>query len=107
MESLTVDFARRRAFLEGQPVPLVALEYRLLAELAANAGRVLTYGHLLERVWDRKDSEDVRPIRTILSKLRRKLGDNADHPTYVFTEPRVGYRMPAGETPGEEPTATP
>ena len=100
---LTVDFARRRAFLEGQPVPLVALEYRLLAELAANAGRVLTYEHLLERVWDRKNSEDVRPIRTILSKLRRKLGDNADRPTYVFTEPRVGYRMLAGETPGEEP----
>ena len=37
-------------------------------------------------------------MRTIVSKLRRKLGDDADSPTYIFTEPRVGYRMPKGET---------
>ena len=30
--------------------------------------------------------------------LRRKLGDDVDSPTYIFTEPRVGYRMPKGET---------
>ena len=73
------------------------MEYRLLAELSANAGRLLTYEHLLERVWGEKSSGDVRPMRTIVSKLRRKLGDDADNPTYIFTEPRVGYRMPKGE----------
>ena len=58
----------------------------------------------VERVWGKKADDDVRPIRVMMSKLRRKLGDGADHPTYVFTEPRVGYRVPAGEeTPGEEP----
>ena len=93
---LVVDFAQRRATLGGWPVPLVALEYRLLAELAANAGRVLTYEHLGRRVWDAK-SDDVRPMRTIVSKLRRKLSDDADNPTYIFTELRVGYRMPKGE----------
>ena len=44
----------------------------------------------------------VRPMRTIVSKLRRKLGDDADNPTYIFTEPRVGYRMPKGEGQGRE-----
>ena len=39
----------------------------------------------------------VRPLRTIVNKLRRKLGDDAGNPTYIFTEPRVGYRMPRGE----------
>ena len=78
-------------------MPLVSLEYRLLAELAANAGRVVTYEHLLERVWGKNADDDVRPIRVMMSKLRRKLGDDADHPTYVFTEPRVGYWVPAGE----------
>ena len=77
-------------------MPLVSLEYRLLAELAANAGRVLTYQHLGRRVWGRKGGGDVRPMRTIVSKLRRKLGDDADNPTYVFTEPRVGYWVPHG-----------
>ena len=102
---LTIDYAERRVTLAGRPLPLIAMEYRLLAELSANAGRLLTYGHLLERVWGEKSSGDVRPMRTIVSKLRRKLGDDADNPTYIFTEPRVGYRMAKGETPepGTEP----
>jgi len=95
---LAVDFGQRRATLGGKPVSLVALEYRLLAELASNSGRVLTYQRLLERVWDGK-STDLRPMRAIVSKLRRKLGDDADRPTYVFTEPRVGYWMPPGQRP--------
>ena len=94
---LTIDYAERRVTLAGRPLPLIAMEYRLLAELSANAGRLLTYEHLLERVWGEKSSGDVRPMRTIVSKLRRKLGDDADNPAYIFTEPRVGYRMPKGE----------
>ena len=95
---LTIDYAERRVTLAGRPLPLIAMEYRLLAELSANAGRLLTYEQLLERVWGERSSGDVRPMRTIVSKLRRKLGDAADNPTYIFTEPRVGYRMPKGET---------
>ncbi len=93
---LTIDYAERSVTLAGRPLPLIAMEYRLLAELSANAGRLLTYEHLLERVWGEKSSGDVRPMRTIVSKLRRKLGDDADNPIYIFTEPRVGYRMPDG-----------
>ena len=99
---LTIDYAERRVTLAGRPLPLIAMEYRLLAELSANAGRLLTYEHLLERVWGEKSGGDVRPMRTIVSKLRRKLGDDADNPTYIFTEPRVGYRMPKGETKEQE-----
>ena len=99
---LTIDYAERRVTLAGRPLPLIAMEYRLLAELSANAGRLLTYEHLLERVWGEKSSGDVRPMRTIVSKLRRKLGDDADNPNYIFTEPRVGYRMPKGETKEQE-----
>ena len=99
---LTIDYAGRRVTLAGRPLPLIAMEYRLLAELSANAGRLLTYEHLLERVWGKRGSGDVRPMRTIVSKLRRKLGDDPDNPIYIFTEPRVGYRMPKGETPEGE-----
>ena len=103
---LAVDFASRQTTLGGQPVPLVSLEYRLLAELAANAGRVVTYEQILERVWGKKADDDVRPIRVMMSKVRRKLGDDADNPSYVFTEPRVGYWVPAGEGRGEGPPGT-
>ncbi|MCY4416349.1 MAG: helix-turn-helix domain-containing protein [Chloroflexi bacterium] len=34
-------------------------------------------------------------VRTHMRRLRRKLGDDADNPRFIFTEPRVGYRMPA------------
>ena len=96
LDDLVINYAERRVTLAGLPVQLVAMEYRFLAELSANGGRVLTYEHLLDRVWGGKSDDDVRPMRTIVNKLRRKLGDAADNPTYIFTEPRVGYRMPKG-----------
>ena len=98
---LVVNYGERQATLAGRPLQLMAIEYRLLAELSANAGRVLTYEHLLQRVWGDKSNSDVPAMRTIVSSLRRKLGDDADSPTYIFTEPRVGYRMPRGEETGK------
>ena len=94
---LVMDYAERRVTFAGRPVELMAFEYRMLAELSAKAGRVLTYEHLLQQVWGDKSSGDVRTMRTIVSNLRRKLGDDADKPAHIFTEPRVGYRMPNGE----------
>ena len=61
----------------------------MLTELSVNGGRVLTYEHLLQRVWGARDNGEVRPMRTIVSKLRRKLGDD---PTYIFTEPVLSVR---------------
>ncbi len=94
---LTIDYAGRRVTLAGRPVRLMPLEYRMLAELSANAGRILTYDQLLQRVWNKRNSRDMRPMRTIVGKLRRKLSDHAGNPRYIFTEPRVGYRMPRAE----------
>jgi len=93
---LTVDFAQRRVTLAGRQVHLTPTEYGVLAEMAAHAGRVVTHEHLLERVWGERGSGSLRPLRTIVGKLRRKLGEDADKPSYIFTEPRVGFRMPRG-----------
>ena len=68
----------------------------MLAELSAGARRVLTYERLLDRVWGERGSGGLRPMRTIVRKLRLKLGDDADSPTYFITETRVGYSMPKG-----------
>ena len=103
---LAIDYPQRRVTLAGRSVELVAIEYRMLTELSANGGRMLTYEHLLQRVWGEKGIGYVRPMRTIVSKLRRKPGDNADNPAYIFTEPKVGYRTPGG-TKAEGPTASP
>ena len=94
---LTIDYAERRVTLAGRPVQLTAIEYGLLFELSANAGRVMTYDRLLQRVWGLRISGDSRRVRTAAKQLRRKLGDDANNPTYILNEPRVGYRMEKGE----------
>ena len=92
---LTIDYVHRGVTLAGRPVLLTATEYRLLFELSVNAGQALTYERLLQRVWGLANSGDLRPMRTVVRNLRRKLGDDADNPTYIFTEP--SRRLPHGE----------
>ena len=48
----------------------------------------------------------MRPMRTVISEIRRKLGDDADNPTYIFTEPLAGCRMPRAEWNAPRPTET-
>ena len=86
---LTVDYAQRRVTVAGNPVELTDIEYRLLVELSANAGRALTHERLLQRVWGPDKGEDSGPVRNIVKRLRRKLGDDANNPTYILNEPRV------------------
>ena len=101
LDDLTIDYAERRVTVADRPVELTATEYALLCELSVNGGRVLTYDQLLRRVWGQTNSGDVRVIRPIVGNLRRKLDDDASSPTYIFTDTRVGYRMPKGQEPGE------
>ena len=93
LEDLTINYTDRRVTLAGDALQLTAIEYRTLVELASNAGRVLTYEHLLRNVWGGVGNGDIRPMRTVVSRVRHKLQDDPNHPTYIFTEPRVGYRM--------------
>ena len=69
---------------------------------SSTAGWVLIYDQILQRVWGEMGNGDVRPMRTIVSKVRRKLDDDACNPTYIFTEPRDSYRIPTRETQGQK-----
>ena len=99
---LTIDYAGRRVTVAGRPVQMTAIEYGLLFELSVNAGRVMTYDRLLQRVWGLRRSGDSRRVRTAAKQLRRKLGDDANNPTYILNEPSVGYRMAKGDAAGSE-----
>ena len=94
---LSVNHAARRVSVGDRWVRLTATEYELLRELSTNAGRVMTYDTLLRRVWGIDESPDPRLVHSFVTKLRRKLGDDARSPSYILTEPRVGYLMPRGE----------
>ena len=94
---LSVEYAQRRVAVDGEPVELTATEYAVLYELAVHAPRVLTHGALLQRVWGPERVGEAWLVRNVVKRLRRKLGDDAADPRYIVTEPRVGYRMAAGD----------
>ena len=93
VDDLVIKYEERRVTLAGRTLQLTATEYELLSVLSANAGRVSTHDQLLRRVWRSRSSGNPRLVRAFIKKLRRKLGDDAASPTYIFTEPRVGYRF--------------
>ena len=99
---MTIDYAAHSVTVAGESVQLTATEFKLLAELSTSAGRVLTQRQLLDRVWGQALSENPQSgpqlVRAFVRNLRRKLGDDATDPRYIFTEPRVGYRMPKAES---------
>ncbi len=91
---LVINYAERRVALAGRPLTVTATEYDLLRAMSVNAGRVSTYDYLLHRVWRARRGGTPRSVRAFIKKLRRKLGDDASRPRYIFNEHGAGYRMP-------------
>ena len=94
---LAIDYTRGQVTVGGRAVELTETEYRLLCELAVNAGRVLSRERLMSRVWSGSKSANSGVVRAYVKRLRRKLGESADNPKYIFSEPRVGYRLGEAE----------
>jgi two-component system KDP operon response regulator KdpE len=90
---ITIDLSLRRVDVSGTPVRLTPIEYRLLAQLARHAGRVLTHRHLLKEVWGPTHVDDAHYLRIYMAQLRRKLEVDPTQPRYLITEPGVGYRL--------------
>ena len=93
-EDLAINFTERRVTVDGKLVSPSATEYKVLYELATHAGLVLTHDQLLQRVWGPEYAGETALVPSSIRNLRRKLGDDARPPRYIFTEPQVGYRMP-------------
>ena len=92
---LTVDLGRRVVMAGGQVVQLTPTEYDLLRVLVTHAGKVLTHHHLMRQVWGGGYDEEVHILRVNISNLRRKIEPDPSRPTYIVTEPGVGYRLRA------------
>ena len=95
--SLTVDFDKRRAYIDGEDVKLTQNEYKLVAILAKYAGRVLTYDYLIKNIWGPNMQTDNQILRVNMANIRRKIEKNPAQPQYIFTEMGVGYRMVEGD----------
>ena len=96
---LAIDFERRRVTVGGEAVDLTAKEFELLRVLSLHAGGVVTYETLLRRIWAKHANPDTNLVRIFVRNLRRKLGDSATNPAYLFNERGVGYSMPLPSGP--------
>ncbi len=92
-DHLAIDLARRRVMVEGQHVHLTPTEFRLLTQLMRCAGDVLTYGQILDLVWDMRERPRPNYVHTYISRLRHKLERDPHSPQYLLSEPRIGYRF--------------
>lgn len=103
---LHLDFVQHLALLDGQELALTPIEYRLLAYLAQNAGRVVTQDLLLEHVWGPEYVGESHLLQVNVNRLRRKLepegGVSAPH-HYIRTKVGIGYQL----VPPPAPTAIP
>ena len=92
---LEVDLARRLVTLDDEPLRLTPTEYQLLEAFVTNPGKLLTHQWLLRRVWGQGYGTETTYLRTYVRALRKKLGDDAQAPELIVTEPGVGYRWVA------------
>jgi two-component system KDP operon response regulator KdpE len=91
--AVEVDLSRRVVLRQGAQVRLTPIEYRLLAVLLANSGKVMTHRHLLREVWGPSFVESSHYLRIYVSRLRQKLENDPAQPRHFLTETGVGYRF--------------
>ena len=91
--NLAIDFERQQVYLQGQPVNLSPTEFRLLACLVRNAGRVVPHKTLLTRVWGPEYADETHYVKLYIRYLRQKIEECPKQPKYVLTEWGVGYRF--------------
>ena len=90
---LAIDLARHVVTRDEIEVRLTATEFKLLAYLAVNVGRVLTHQNILTHVWGAKQADSVEYLRVYMRQLRRKLEADDQHPGFLITVPGVGYKL--------------
>lgn len=88
---LTIDVPEHKVIVNGERLRLTPREFRLLALLVENADRIISHKQVLEHVWGYEYADDIDYVRIYVSHLRQKIEPEPSAPTYILTEPGVGY----------------
>ena len=91
--SAEIDFDTRRVTARGRDVRLTPKEFELLRYLMAHANKVVPHRELLQAIWGPDYGDQVDYLRVFVNQLRKKIETNPSSPTYLITEPWVGYRL--------------
>ena len=90
---LQIDFASRQVFKEKKEVHLTRTEFSILALLAKNSGKLLTYDEIIRQIWILSDEGSIKKLQVNMANIRKKLGEKPGANLYIFNELGVGYRM--------------
>lgn len=93
LKGMTIDRSNRLVSVNDVSVPLTGREFDLLAFLASNKGRIFTKKQIYTQVWEEEYAYDDSNIMSFISKLRKKIEPDPDHPFYILTVRGVGYRF--------------
>ena len=90
---LTIDYDKRRIYLDDQEVHLTQVEYKIVMLTLLHIGKVLTYDFIIRCVWGARPTVNNQILRVNMANIRRKLEANPADPQFIITETGVGYRM--------------
>ena len=93
LKGMVIDKINRTVSINGTPVSLTSKEFDLLSFLASNKGRVFTKKQIYTQVWEEEYAFDDSNIMSFISKLRKKIEPDPEHPFYILTIRGVGYRF--------------
>lgn len=94
---LILDFSKRLLTIGEKEIHLTPIEYKIVACLAQNSGKVITYSSILSNVWGPYADDDNKILRVNMANIRRKIETDPAQPKYIFTEVGVGYRIAEDE----------
>jgi two-component system, OmpR family, KDP operon response regulator KdpE len=90
---LEIDFHQRRVVAGGKLVRLTPTEFDILRYLVGNANRPVPHKRLLQAIWGPDYGDEVEYLRVFINQLRKKIEPPGQKPTFITTEPRIGYRF--------------
>lgn len=92
-DGMVLDFTKRLLTINDTEIHLTPIEYKIVAYLAQNSGKVVTYASILSNVWGPYADSDNKILRVNMANIRRKIEQDPAQPKFIFTEVGIGYRM--------------
>ena len=92
---VTLDIDRHSVAVDGKEIPMPLREFELLELLMRNAGRVLTRGQLIDRVWGADYFGDTKTLDVHIKRIRSRIEENPSEPVMLRTVRGLGYRFEA------------
>jgi two-component system KDP operon response regulator KdpE len=90
---LEIDFDERRVIVSGKTVRLTPTEFDILRYLIGQANKPVPHRRLLQAIWGPEYGDQIEYLRVFINQLRKKIEPSGSKPTFITTEPRIGYRF--------------